>query len=100
MRWILSLLLLLVGLLTARQFVGHSPEPAVARHPLESAEEKPVAVNEMTVRPRQPAVASATECDQIWDPATHMSKQEWTQVCRRIEGESAPVGEAIALNRE
>jgi hypothetical protein len=88
MRWILSLLLLLVGLLTARQFVGHSPEPAVARHPLESAEEKHVAVKEMAVRLRQPAVAATPECDQMWDSATHMSKLEWIQVCRRIEGES------------
>jgi hypothetical protein len=88
MRWILSLLLLLVGLLTARQFVGHSPEPAVARHALERAEEKPVAVNRLPVRRRQPAVASVTDCDQAWDSATHMSKLEWTQVCRRIEGES------------
>jgi hypothetical protein len=88
MRWILSLLLLLVGLLTARQFVGHSPQPAIARHAPESAEEKPVAVKEMTVRLRQPAVAASTECDQIWDSATHMSKLEWTQACRRMEGES------------
>jgi hypothetical protein len=38
MRWILSLLLLLAGLFTARQFVGRSPEPIVTLQPVESAE--------------------------------------------------------------
>jgi hypothetical protein len=89
-RWILSLLVLLVGLLTAREFMARSNDRPVALQP-ESAKDKPITVTEMTVRePRPPAVAM-TECEQIWDPATHMTREEWAQACRRVEGES-PTG--------
>ena len=75
-------LLLLVGLLAAREFVGRSPERPGALQPLESAEDKPIAVNGVAVTPRK-----AAACEQICDPATRMSREEWAQACRRVEGE-------------
>ena len=80
MRIILSLLVLLVGLLTARAFVGRSNERALAIQPPEAAKQNTVTVNE----PSAPAVAM-TECEQTWDPTTHMTKEEWAEACRRVD---------------
>jgi hypothetical protein len=24
------------------------------------------------------------DCEQLWEPATHMSRQDWTRTCRRV----------------
>jgi hypothetical protein len=89
-RLILSLLILLVGLVTSREFMARSTDRPVPLQP-ESAEDKPIAVIEMTVREPRPHAVAMTECEQIWDPATHMTREEWAQACRRVEGES-PTG--------
>jgi hypothetical protein len=51
--------------------------------------------------PRQPAVklsakeealardkaheAAVTDCEEMWDRGTHMSKQDWSRTCRRVQ---------------
>jgi len=37
-------------------------------------------------QPPAPA-ARMTECEQIWDQMTHMTREEWAEVCRRVEAE-------------
>ena len=37
-------------------------------------------------QPPAPA-ARITECEQIWDQMTHMTREEWAEVCRRVEAE-------------
>jgi hypothetical protein len=33
-----------------------------------------------------PALASPmTECEQIWDQLTHMTREEWAEACRRVD---------------
>jgi hypothetical protein len=32
-------------------------------------------------------VARMTECEQIWDQMTHMTREEWAEVCRRVDDE-------------
>lgn len=27
-----------------------------------------------------------SECNKLWEPATHMSKQEWARTCERVQG--------------
>jgi hypothetical protein len=80
-RVFLSLLFLLVGLLTAREFAGRSNEPTqlMLQGP-DIAEQNIVPAKE----PLAPVVA-ITGCEQIWDPTTHMTKEEWAQACRRVE---------------
>ena len=78
-RWILSLLL------TAHEFMARSNDRPIALQPPEIAEDKAIAVNEMTVREARAAAAALTECKQTWDPTTHMSKEEWAQTCRRVD---------------
>jgi hypothetical protein len=35
-----------------------------------------------------PALAARmTECEQIWDQMTHMTREEWSEVCRRVDDE-------------
>ena len=31
--------------------------------------------------------AQMTECEQIWDQMTHMTREEWAEVCRRVDDE-------------
>lgn len=42
-----------------------------------------------TMSPGPPAKGGAddavAECMRLWDAATHMSKQEWSRTCRRIQ---------------
>ena len=28
---------------------------------------------------------AVADCEQMWDRGTHMSKQEWSQTCRRVQ---------------
>ena len=32
-------------------------------------------------------VAPMTECEQIWDQVTHMTRKEWAEACRRVDDE-------------
>ena len=34
---------------------------------------------------RPALVAPVTECEQIWDHLTHMTRKEWAEVCRRVD---------------
>jgi hypothetical protein len=84
-RCILSLLILLVGLLIVHEFMARPNDRPVALQPPESAEEKAIAVNEMTVNEPRATAAATTGCEQIWNPTTHMAKEEWSQACRRVD---------------
>jgi hypothetical protein len=59
-----------------------------------------IAFAEVTVAPRpsanphpsavQPTKRGAhetaiTECEQMWDRGTHMTKRDWSQTCRRVQ---------------
>ena len=88
-RCILSLLIFLVGLLTAHQFMKRSNE-LLSLKPADSAEHGTIAVNaitvnEITVNEPRAAAAATTECEQTWDLTTHMTKEEWSQACRRVD---------------
>ena len=37
-------------------------------------------------------VARMTECEQIWDQMTHMTREEWAEVCRRVDDEEQARG--------
>jgi hypothetical protein len=28
----------------------------------------------------------SSECNRLWEPATHMSKREWAHTCERVQG--------------
>ena len=45
-----------------------------------SAEVPGKSANERTVH--EQAVAN---CESIWDPGTHMTRQEWSRTCRRVQ---------------
>jgi hypothetical protein len=83
----MSLLILLVGLVTAREFLARTKGRPLALQPAEVAEQSSITVKE----PRVPVIAG-TWCEQIWDPTTHMSREEWAQACRRVEAQSQTEG--------
>jgi hypothetical protein len=29
--------------------------------------------------------AAVADCEQMWDPGTHMSRQDWSRTCRRVQ---------------
>jgi hypothetical protein len=81
LRIFLSLVVLFIGLLTAREFVGRSNDRTqLTLHGPEIAEQHIATASE----PLSPGVAM-TACEQVWDPTTHMTKEEWTQACRRVD---------------
>jgi hypothetical protein len=43
--------------------------------------------NGATVHEPPALVAPMTECEQIWDQVTHMTRKEWAEVCRRVDDE-------------
>jgi hypothetical protein len=34
----------------------------------------------------KPVNVSSSECNNLWDPTTHMSKQQWARACVRVQG--------------
>ena len=43
--------------------------------------------NVATVHEPPALVAPRTECEQIWDQMTHMTREEWAEACRRVDDE-------------
>ncbi len=43
-----------------------------------------------------PVSEAVLACQQIWDPSTHMSREEWAQSCRRVESKNAETAESDA----
>ena len=41
--------------------------------------------NVVTAHELPTLVAPMTECEQIWDPMTHMTREEWAQACIRVD---------------
>jgi hypothetical protein len=68
--------------LSGHAAAGAAPAPAGA-----SAPARRVAVaDKLQERPRGPSTVdeALTSCLALWDPATHMSKQEWARACKRV----------------
>ena len=72
---------------------GAAPAPAGASAPAKTARRerrhkaRRVAVaDKLQERPRGPSTVdeALTSCLALWDPATHMSKQEWARACKRV----------------
>ena len=38
-----------------------------------------------TVQQPPALLAPTTECEQIWDQLTHMTRDEWAEACRRVD---------------
>jgi putative heme iron utilization protein len=67
----------------ARVATVHEP-PALVPRIAEVPEQSIAAV------PERPAVvAPMTECEQIWDQMTHMTRKEWAEACRRVDDEKS-----------
>lgn len=68
------LLCLSAGLAFAEMPVGK-----VGRAPTD-APAKPAAASEDAIREQ-----AIGDCERIWDRGTHMTKQEWSRTCRRVQ---------------
>ena len=68
------LLCLSAGLAFAEMPVGK-----VGRAPAD-APAKPTAASEDAIREQ-----AIGDCERIWDRGTHMTKQEWSRTCRRVQ---------------
>jgi hypothetical protein len=109
-RILLSLLVVLSGLLMAREFMAHSNEQlrltlrgakVVSEQSIGTVREPPALVAPMavariaevsaqsiaTVHEPPALVARMTECELIWDQITHMTREEWAEACRRVDDE-------------
>ena len=42
-----------------------------------------------TVREPPALGAAVTDCEQIWDQMTHMTRKEWAEACRRVDDEKS-----------
>ena len=85
MRILLSLAMVLSGLLMAREFTAPAKEHL--RLTLRGA--KVVSEQSIATVHEPPAlVAPMTECEQIWDQVTHMTRKEWAEACRRVDDEN------------
>jgi hypothetical protein len=71
---ILSAMLLCLGAGIAGAEIPAAPRPGGAARPMADEASKRVA--------HERAVA---ECEGMWDRGTHMTKQEWSQTCRRVQ---------------
>ena len=110
MRILLSLVVVLTGLLMAREFMARSNEhlrltlrgaKVVSEQSIATVHEPPALVARMavvriaevseqnvaTVHEPLALVAPMTECEQIWDQVTHMTRKEWAEACRRVDDE-------------
>lgn len=67
-----TILCLSVGIASAEG--ATLPRPAGAARPL--AEE---------LSKRAAHEAAVTDCEQMWDRGTHMTKQDWSHACRRVQ---------------
>ena len=110
MRILLSLVVVLSGLLMAREFTAPAKEhlrltlrgaKVVSEQSIATVHEPPAPVatmavariaevseqNVATVHEPPAPVAPMTECEQMWDQVTHMTRKEWGEACRRVDDE-------------
>jgi hypothetical protein len=69
----------------------HEPPPLVAR--IAEVSEQSIA----TVHELPALVAPMTECEQIWDQMTHMTRKEWAEACRRVDDEKQEISEGASI---
>jgi hypothetical protein len=50
-----------------------------------------------TVHELPALVAPMTECEQIWDQMTHMTRKEWAEACRRVDDEKQEISEGASI---
>ena len=44
------------------------------------------------------AVHELSECEQTWDQMTHMTREKWAEVCRRVDAErQADISETASI---
>jgi hypothetical protein len=126
MRKSFAALILVVGVLVARQFLAPPPPaPLTSATIIAPAETPPallappVQVTKAAVEPlpdaappqqvilglsetagdatlAPPASEAVLACQQIWHPSTHMSREEWAESCRRVESKNAETAETEA----
>jgi hypothetical protein len=126
MRKSFAALVLVGGLLVARQFLAPPPpapvtsatiiapsetQPALLAPPVHAtkaeAEPLPEAAppQQVTLGLTEPSgeealappdSAAVLACQQIWDASTHMSREEWVRSCRRVEAKNAETAETEA----
>jgi hypothetical protein len=139
-RILLSLVVVLSGLLMAREFMAHSNEqlrlalrgakvvseqsigtvrePPALVAPMAAARIAEVSAQSITSAHEPPAllvpiavariaevaeqdvatVHKPSECEQIWDQMTHMTREEWAEVCRRVDAEKqADISETASI---
>jgi hypothetical protein len=126
MRKSFAALVLVVGLLVARQFLAPTPptpvtsatiiapaetRPALLAPPVHitkaAAEPTPEAAPPQRVTlglaepsgeeaSAPPDSAEVLACQKIWEPSTHMSREEWVRSCRRVEAKNAETAETDA----
>ena len=121
MRILLQLVVVLSGLLMAREFMAHSNEhlrlvirwAKVVSESIATVHEPPALVAPVavariaevsaqsiaTVHEPPALVAPMTECEQIWDQMTHMTREEWAEACRRVDELRLLVRSAITASR-
>jgi hypothetical protein len=76
----------------------HEPPALVA--PMAVARIAEVSAQSIATVHEPPAlVAPMTECEQIWDQMTHMTREEWAEACRRVDELRLLVRSAITASR-
>ena len=88
-RTLVSFVLFAVGLLMVLVFVDGSPEQIEIAANVPVLLPEPAAPEQVhTQRPPSSTAHEAgavTTCEQDWDPATHMAREEWDRACFRVE---------------
>lgn len=79
--------------LSGHAAAGAAPAPAGASAPAKTARRERsrkarrfAVADKLQERPRGPSTVdeTLTSCLALWEPATHMSKQEWARACKRV----------------
>ena len=76
------------GAEVSEQNVATVHEPPALVAPMAVARIAEVSEQSIATVHEPPAlVARMTECEQIWNQMTHMTREEWAEVCRRVDDE-------------
>jgi hypothetical protein len=73
-----------VGVATAQ--TSAVPPPSEAASPRTAATPgKPLSPAEVALAAKTTAEQNIADCMRLWDKGTHMSKQQWSSTCKRIQ---------------
>jgi hypothetical protein len=65
-----------LGAATGFAFAEVAPAPPAALRLLESRK---------VISARETHAAAVADCERMWDRGTHMTKQDWSRTCRRVQ---------------